>query len=323
MTNMKKSLKIILGIIILIAICWGAILFIDYNRVSNFKEPIIAVKKFDDGYNVEYVGLGYNVKCKKYNSKEFGTQLAKIDMYVFNKLVVGAIADLIPEENEENQESSSSFIGTVLEETTKYMIVEPNADENERKSSDKIQVNYGVDHNDYLYGIGRKVIIKYNGNILETYPAQIYSNDIETDGYSDFELIIKKANSNNKKRILNNKDVSNDERDFNLYYYGLEGIDIKVNNEILSLEQALREGKVTLDGIISKANKDVQDAKEKYSKLEEYQSSPKLFPFVIEANDGGSIEYKYKDYTIIKKHNLDGNRDVYIGIPEMNLDNIK
>ena len=33
----------------------------------------------------------------------------------------------------------SSFVGKVLEETTKYMIVEPNEDEEERKVSDKIR----------------------------------------------------------------------------------------------------------------------------------------------------------------------------------------
>lgn len=35
------------------------------------------------------------------------------------------------------------------------MIVEPNEDEIERKSADKIKINYGTDHIDYLYGIGR------------------------------------------------------------------------------------------------------------------------------------------------------------------------
>ena len=71
----------------------------------------------------------------------------------------------------ENNNSNHSFIGKVLEETTTYMIVEPSEDSIERKSSDKIQINYGVDHYDYLYGIGRKVIINYNGFIKETYPA--------------------------------------------------------------------------------------------------------------------------------------------------------
>lgn len=38
--------------------------------------------------------------------------------------------------------------------------------------------------------------------------------------------------------------------------------------------------------------------------------------------DGGSIEYHYKDYTIIKVHRIDGNRDVYIGGPKLNINDL-
>ena len=86
----------------------------------------------------------------------------------------------------------SSFVGTILEETTTYMIVEPNEDEIERKSADKIKINYGTDHIDYLYGIGRKVVIYYTGYIMESYPAQINTDKISTEGYEDFTITVKK-----------------------------------------------------------------------------------------------------------------------------------
>ena len=89
--------------------------------------------------------------------------------------------ELLFEKCGNNDEDIKQFVGTVLEETTTYMIVEPNEDEEERKSSDKIRINYGTDHRDYLYGIGRKVIIKYTGYIKETYPAQIDTDDILID----------------------------------------------------------------------------------------------------------------------------------------------
>ena len=76
------------------------------------------------------------------------------------------------------EEQVNSFIGTVLEETTTYMIVVPNEDEIERKSSDKIVISYGENHVDYLYGIGTKVLIRYTGGIMETYPARINTNDV-------------------------------------------------------------------------------------------------------------------------------------------------
>ncbi len=98
---------------------------------------------------------------------------------VLFEAVVGEKINEVSNNDEEDKEYNS-FVGIVLEETTTYMIVEPNEDEEERKSADKIKINYGVDHIDYLYGVGRKVIINYTGYIMETYPAQINTNDILT-----------------------------------------------------------------------------------------------------------------------------------------------
>lgn len=207
------------------------------------------------------------------------------------------------ENNEYICDEIHSFVGTVLEETTTYMIVEPNEDEKERKSSDKIQINYGTDHIDYLYGIGRKVIVEYNGAIKESYPAQINTDYILTNGYKNFTLTVKKSENTNKRKILNNTELYKNNSDFNLYYYGLDEVNVTIKCQTMSLEKALKSGKITLDGLIIKANKD--------------------FPNATSYDDGGSIEYHYDNYTIIKVHKLDGNRDVYIGVPSMKLNNLK
>ena len=39
--------------------------------------------------------------------------------------------------------------------------------------------------------------------------------------------------------------------------------------------------------------------------------------------DGGSQIYNYENYTIIKYHTLEGNRDVYIGTKTMTINDIK
>ena len=57
-----------------------------------------------------------------------------------------------------------------------------------------------------------------------------------------------------------------------------------------------------MEEIIAKANKDLPDA--------------------IPYDDGGSIEYHYENYTIIKFHTLDGNRDVYIGNKNMTINDL-
>lgn len=195
----------------------------------------------------------------------------------------------------------NSFVGTVLEETTTYMIVEPNEDEEERRTADKIQINYGVDHLDYLYGIGRKVIIKYSGYIKETYPAQIDTNEILINGYEKFELSVKASEDKKKTKILNNLELDKDSSNYDLYYYGLEEVNILVDNKTMALEEALRSGKMTIDGILAKANQDVSDGKIKSEMFK----------------DGGTTEWYYEDYNIVKKHTLNGDRDVYILRPDL------
>ncbi len=241
---------------------------------------------------------------KLLNSKVLEANEKNMILNINNVAVLfeAVVGDKINEVNNEEKEYNS-FVGTVLEETTTYMIVEPNEDEEERKSADKIRINYGTDHYDYLYGIGRKVIIKYTGYIKESYPAQIDTNEILTDGYEKFELIVKKSDNKSKTKILNNQELDKNNSDFDLYYYGLDEVNIFVDNKTMSLEDALRSGKMTIDGIIQKANKD--------------------FPNAISYDDGGSIEYHYKDYSIIKVHKLDGNRDVYIGVPNMKINDLK
>lgn len=274
--------------------------------------------KLKDGGTIEYKALLYTITnyhkiAPEENEKEYleGVKFEILGFEIFNSLEEKEEKidkENIKKSNEENLELTgdieySSFVGTVLEETIEYMIVEPNEDEEERKSSDKIQISYGTNHKDYLYGIGRKVVIYYTGYIMESYPAQINTNKISTEGYKDFEITVKKSNDITKKKILNNKDLSSDKQDYNLYSYGLDEVNVKVDSKEMSLEEALKSGKMTIEGIIQKANKD--------------------FPKAMTYNDGGSIEYHYKDYSIIKVHKLDGNRDVYIGIPEMNLNDLK
>ena len=309
----KKIIKILLVAVITILILWSTIFIIDYLRCSNFKEPIfvISVETADDGGSGTYYGFGYKVEVEKNISAEYGSQLVKVEMYMFDKFITGAIADLenIYGETNNNNEKSASFVGKIIEETTKYMIVEPNEDEIERKSSDKIVINYGTDHIDYLYGVGRKVLINYDGYIMETYPAQINTDNILTEGYEEFDILIKESKSTKKTKVLNNNELYKYNLDYDLYYYGLDEVNVSVDNKTISLESALKSGKITLDGIVSKANRD----------LESNIISGDTY------KDGGTKIYKYRDYIIIKFHSLDGNQDVYIGTTEMkyNVKNIK
>ena len=227
----------------------------------------------------------------------------------------GPTSIIIGEQNDSSivtEAENHSFIGTILEETTEYIIVEPNEDTAERKSSDKIRINLNAPYKDYLYGVGRKVIINYTGLIKETYPAQITTNDIDVDGYYDFEISVKVADKKESKKILNNNELSKYTGDYALHYVGLEEVNVKVDNKDMTLEMALRDGYLTLEGIIAKANKDVKKIEESYENLKDGQSGMLKLPIANYYKDGGSVEYNYGNYKVIKCHTLDDNRDMYI-----------
>ena len=247
----------------------------------------------------------YQIAIFEYNDVHFVVETKNITEEEFLTFVK-SIFEIDMKSYIEKKANEQQFIGTVLEETTKYMVVEPNEDEEERKSADKIMVSFGTDHKDYLYGIGRKVLITYNGEIKETYPAQISSDEISTEGYPGFYLYSdEKQQTPKRTKVLNNQDIYENNSNYDLYYYGFENIYVNINNEEdLKLEDALKQGKITTDAIIAKANKDLENK-------------------IIEGDmfkDGGSMIYKYPKLTIIKSHTTEGNRDVYIGIPEMTME---
>lgn len=91
--------------------------------------------------------------------------------------------------------------------------------------------------------------------------------------------------------------------DTSLYYYGLDKVMITIKGFTMPLETALEQGRITLNGIVANCNQDVSDGV-----IE-----------VLSYDDGGSQVYKYPEFTIIKYHTLDGNRDVYIGTINMDI----
>lgn len=189
-----------------------------------------------------------------------------------------------------------SFIATIIEEEPTYLIVEPNDGEIEKQQSKTRKVliadgESGEYIRDYLYGVGRKVIITYNP-IIQSDLNTISGAEIDVDGYDDFEITVLESENAEKRKILNNRELDKLNSDYDLYYYGLDEVKVKVNNKEMTFENALREGYITLSGLLSKANKDGVER--------------------VSYDDGGSIIFQYEGYTIIKYNTLDGDRDLYI-----------
>lgn len=207
-------------------------------------------------------------------------------------------------DNNQNKEEYS-FYGKVIEASDSYIIVEPNEGEKIRKSADKISISLGK-NNDALYMVGTNLKVTYNGTIIETYPAQVEAIKIELKSVENFEILFydKQPQSDTKLHKIIDKNET-DKYDYDVYVYD-GSVNIRIDAKDYSLKEALLEDKIKMEEIIAKANQDERDEK---IKTEMYK-------------DGGSMEYHYENYTIIKCHSLDGNRDVYIGNENLKLTDI-
>ena len=301
MKKMLKVIGIVLGIIVILGIVFFAI---DYNRVQKQEKPIFCIQNpagvIKDGGTIEYFGLGYKVidfhTLAGFDDIKIGTWL--MDYNDFQE----EIKEYEKRFEEEMRNEEYSFFGKVIESTSKYIIVEPNENEGIRKSADKISIGLG-ENNDALYEIGTNVKITYDGTVMESYPAQINATKIELKSADNFEIVFKERQPiDSYNRIYAILDKSETDK-YNYSIYAYEGsVNIVIDEQEYTLREALLENKITMEEIIAKANKDLPDA--------------------ISYDDGGSIEYHYENYTIIKFHTLDGNRDVYIGTKNMTINDL-
>lgn len=191
-----------------------------------------------------------------------------------------------------------TFLAQVLEVKSTYIMVKPNEDTEEIKSADKFKVNFSDDDNQQ-YKEGSTVKITYSGLIFETYPAQIDATKVELISNINFELIFNETSKEEKKKIIDSKTDTNYDYDVYLYYGTM---DIIVDAKKYSLEDALKNNLITIDEIIAKADEDIPDA-----------------PVY---KDGGSKEYNYHNYKIIKMHKLDGNNNIYFGSKDLDINDI-
>lgn len=141
------------------------------------------------------------------------------------------------------------------------------------------------------------------GKVIESNTSYII---VESNEAENFEILFydKQPIESYKTYTILDKSET-DKYDYTIY--GHDGsVNIRINGTDYSLKEALIENKITMEEIIAKANQDEKDGK---IKAEMYK-------------DGGSKEYHYDNYTIIKCHTIDGNRDVYIGTKDLKLNDV-
>ncbi len=181
-----------------------------------------------------------------------------------------------------------SFYGKIIEVSSSYIIVEPNENEEERKSSDKFSVKLKKDNT--TYKVGDNVKITYIGDINESYPAQIGTTNIEI--VKDFDFYITKPQVHNDIRF-------ND-------YYTFDGRTIYLAGNLGELYIKEQDKDITLKTYLSTAFQTFDDGiKHITDKLELKET----------LRDGGTKIYKSKDkdITMIVCNTSKNDKNILIG----------
>ena len=342
---MKKKVLIIIGIVIvLLVVIYGVIFFVDYNNVSNGKLPIFAIKSDIENYH----GLGYAVNVKYYKNTN---NIETIDMSAFGKTIAGAIFNynevnndiIIIEDgkiqnenlldtflkNAGNIEPSTLQINNISNESTETITLEYVPGENDTLLDDTT-ANYVLPDKDWTY----EYYQKYCGYYKMT------KNDKE-EKFDTWHWQVKRVTNENIVKVIfdgemfdlidipvifeYNLDSSLYKKTYDLTYHGRKDMGIKqiaktnqfdnINyglytlagdvtvtieqDMVYSLEDALNQKIISVQSILDQAKLDA-----KYGICE-----------IAFYSDGGSIEYRYKDYTLLKFNSLNDNKDLIIGMP--------
>ena len=301
---MKKKVLIALGIIIIVSlIIYGIIFYTDNNNVSDEKSPNFVVEEETDiNNNIIIIEDG-----KIQNENLLDTFL----------------------KNADNKEPSTLQVNNISNGNTETITLEYVPGENDTLSDDTT-ANYVLPDKDWAY----EDYQKYCGYYKMT------KNDKE-EKFDTWHWQVKRVTNENTVKVIfdgemfdlidipvifeYNLDSSLYEKTYDLTYHGRKDMGIKQiaktnqfdnidfgvytfagdvtitieEDMVYSLEDALNEGIISVQSILDQAKLD-----EKYGICE-----------MAYYQDGGSIEYRYKDYTILKFNSLDGNRDLIIGMP--------
>ena len=187
----------------------------------------------------------------------------------------------------DNSDDIHSFVGTIIDCEEKTMVVRPNEDEEEYKSSDKFKIEYVGGFNSCK--IGDKVTITYKGMINESYPAQVGTTNIKIN---DFDFYITESENHNDIRF-------ND-------YYTADNCTIYLAGNLGEFYIKDQDNDITLKTYLSTAFQTLDDGIKHITNKLELKETLK---------DGGTKIYKSKnkDITMIVCNTTKNDRNILIG----------
>ena len=198
------------------------------------------------------------------------------------------------------------FCATVLEASKFTLLVEPFEGTAMRRSADKIEVPIGL----VSYPVpelyeGDQLWIRYSGDVQETYPARLQglpNGIVIIVGHRDpatintYELSVMSTDNTHLEKVFT-RDAS-DPNSYNVYYYAASSVTVTLDGEPVELKMALADGKITAAQLLAQAKKDVNAG---VCRKEVY-------------DDGGSVEYRYGGYGLLRKYTIEGSGEGIAGL---------
>ena len=347
---MKKKIIIIISVlIILLIIGYGSIVYTDYHKVVNGELPVFA--NYSD--NGSYQGLGYTVEVKYYqntdiieemNMKFLGKTIAGI-IQCIEEQNENQESVIIENGNIQNENKLDEFMDKA--NNREASILQIHAISGEKTDNIKLEFVPGkIEEINTEETNTVNMQVPSSAATAEEYQEaygyyKITVNDTETGRYDGLRWQMKRITKDNIVQVIMEPflvevtefpviceyslESSSYEKKFELTYMGRKYMGVKKIAEknqfdnldfgvytiagdvsitiegdmVYSLEDALSQSVITVQDILEQAKAD-----KKYGFCEEAYYS-----------DGGSIEYRYSTYTILKYNTLDGNKDLVIGMP--------
>ena len=206
--------------------------------------------------------------------------------------------------------------GEIVTKELTYVPIKENYDENYKNRKLIVKTDYsndsyssqGIVNEEYLmqpYKMERK-FVKEENLIQIIIKRSDMSSDVQ-DEVELFEYELQNTDyiENNHIYYAQRKDMGvdkiNSEEEFNIYVVGGNVTIAKNNEEAKDFSEAIEAKYISIDEILEEAEVD-----------SEYGVCRRGF-----YSDGGTIEYSYQDYTLIKANTLAGNKDFTTAPPNM------
>lgn len=316
---MKNKWIIIIAIVIGIGIIIFTMYLIDMERMKHNYDVVFSTwgRKYTPAYKLPYeennenddVEISFNI-VKIKNGKINNEDIIEKFLEEVNKDTIDEKKLIIQEYYSESQynESVLKFVPYIAKCKEDEEIEETSYEEFKKeqgmfsfKTGDS-EHNVTLEFNAFDYRLKRKAedgvvtfYLKANSTLVEGPEMQeICKYSLESSNYK------KEINLNfYQRKDLGIKTINQlGDYDFNILTYGGDVSFTFDTNMVYIFEDALKEKVVTVDKILNQAKIDAE-----YGICEEGYYS-----------DGGSTEYLYDDYTILKYNTLEGRKDLVIGI---------